>query len=56
MMKVSLWGLNEEVEINEKEITEYKTSCGDVYEQAYQLKDGRWVAFDEAICSWVMLG
>ena len=54
-MKVNLFGLNEEVEVNEAEIEEYKTD--DVYyEEAYQLEDGRWVAYDEAVCSWVMLG
>ena len=56
MTKVSLFGLNETVTINENEITSYETSCGDVYEEAYQLEDGRWIAYDNAICSWVMLG
>ena len=55
-MKVELFGLNEEIEINEEEITSFETSCGDIYEEAYQLDDGRWVAYDEAVCSWVMLG
>ena len=56
MMKVNLFGTEEIVEINENEIEEFETSCGDVYEEAYQLDDGRWVAYDEAVCSWVMLG
>ena len=56
MTEVSLFGLNETVTINENEITSYETSCGDIYEEAYQLDDGRWVAYDEAICSWVILG
>jgi hypothetical protein len=55
-MTVELFGTKEIVEINESEITSYETSCGDVYEKAYQLDDGRWVAFDEAIVDWVMLG
>ena len=56
MMTVELFGTEEIVEINENEITTYETSCGDVYEEACQLDDGRWVAYDEAICDWVMLG
>ena len=56
MTIVNLFGTEENVIINENEITTYETSCGDIYEEAYQLKDGRWVAYDNAICSWVMLG
>ena len=56
MTTITLFGTEEIVEINENEITTYETSCGDVYEEAYQLEDGRWVAYDEAICDWVMLG
>lgn len=55
MMQVELWGLNEVVEIDESLIEEYKTD--DVYcEEAYQLDDGRWIAYDDAISEWVMLG
>lgn len=54
-MIVSLFGLDMDVEINEENIVEYKTD--DLYyEQAYQLDDGRWIAFDEAVNAWVMLG
>ena len=56
MITVKLFGTEENVTINENEITSYETSCGDVYEEAYQLDDGRWIAHDEAVCSWVMLG
>ena len=56
MTTVNLFGTEENVIINENEITTYETSCGDIYEEAYQLKDGRWVAYDNAICSWVMIG
>ena len=43
-MNVNLFGLNEEVEVNEAEIEEYKTD--DVYyEEAYQLEDGRWMTY-----------
>ena len=56
MATITLFGLEEQVTINENEITTYETSCGEVYEEAYQLEDGRWIAYDEAICSWVMLG
>lgn len=54
-MTVNIFGLDMEVEINEDLITEYKTD--DLYyEQAYQLEDGRWIAYDEAVNAWVMLG
>ena len=56
MTEVSLFGTNETVIINENEITAYETSCGDIYEEAYYLEDGRWIGYDNAICSWVMLG
>lgn len=55
-MTVELFGLNEEVNIDKNYIVSYETSCGDIYEEAYRLEDGRWIAFDEAICSWVCLG
>lgn len=56
MMTVELFGLNEEVKVNENEITRFETTNGDVYEEAYQLEDGRWIGYDEAVCAWVMLG
>lgn len=56
MKKIELFGLGEVVEIEESRIESYETSCGDVYETAYQLDDGRWVAYDEAVNAWVMLG
>ena len=56
MMNVSLFGLNEEVEINEKDVKPVTLSNGDIYEESFELEDGRTVAYDEAICSWVMLG
>ncbi len=56
MTKIKIWMTGETVEINENELTGYETSCGETYENAYQLTDGRWVAYDEAVCAWVMLG
>ena len=56
MMNVSLFGLNEEFEINEKDVKPVTLSNGDIYEESFELEDGRIVAYDEAICSWVMLG
>ena len=55
-MKVNLFGLNEEVEINENEVKPVTLSNGDVFEESFVLEDGRTVAYDEAICAWVMLG
>ena len=55
-MKVNLFGLNEEVEINENEVKPVTLSNGDVFEESFDLEDGRTVAYDEAICAWVMLG
>ena len=52
---VKVWEQDLYVYINEDDITGYKTD--DLYyEQAYQLDDGRWIAFDEAVNAWVMLG
>jgi hypothetical protein len=51
MLKVELFGTNEEAEIDETKITVYEE-----YEEAYQLSDERWIAYDEAVCAWVMLG
>lgn len=51
-----MYGLNETHYINENEIVKYETSNGDIYEDAYQLDDGRWCAFDNGVNSWVMLG
>lgn len=52
---VKVWEQDLYVYINEHDITEYKTD--DLYyEQAYQLDDGRWIAYDEAVNAWVMLG
>ncbi len=52
---VKVWDQDFYVYINEDDITEYKTD--DLYyEQAYQLDDGRWIAYDEAVNAWVMLG
>lgn len=52
---VKVWEQDIYVYINEDDITEYKTD--DLYyEQAYQLDDGRWIAFDDAVNAWVMLG
>ena len=56
MITVKLFGTEENVTIDENEITSYETSCGDIYEEAYYLEDGRWIGYDNAICSWVMLG
>ena len=55
-MKVNLFGINEKVEINENYVKPVTLSNGDVYEESFQLEDGRMVAYDESICSWVMLG
>lgn len=55
MMTVDVFGFGN-IDIEEKEITEFTTSCGDVYTEAYRLPDGRWIAFEDAISSWVMLG
>ncbi len=57
-MKVELFGLNEEVEIDESKIIHHD-SMPDVdagYEDVYYFDDGRIIAYDEAICSWVSLG
>lgn len=52
---VAVYGMDLYVTLNNDDITEYKTD--DLYyEQAYQLDDGRWIAFDEAVNAWVMLG
>ena len=56
MTTIKLFGTEENVTINENEITAYETSCGDIYEEAYCLEDGRWIGYDNAICSWVVLG
>ena len=55
-MKVNLFGINEKVEINENYVKPVTLSNGDVYEESFELEDGRTVAYDESICSWVMLG
>lgn len=54
-MTVTLFMLNEDVEVNENEIVSIRVN-GDVYDEAYQLPDGRWIADDEAVAAWVMLG
>lgn len=54
-MKVYVNGFGS-FDIEEMEITEFTTSCGDVYTEAYRLSDGRWIGFEDAISSWVMLG
>lgn len=51
MLKVNLFGLNEEVEIDENNLESYEE-----YEETCLLEDGRRVAYDEAVCGWVMLG
>ena len=56
MMKVNLFGIDETVEINENELKPVTLSNGDIFEESFELQDGRTVAYDEAICSWVMLG
>ena len=55
-MKVELFGRGKEVEVNENNKMEYTTTTGDVYEEAYELEDGKVVAFDEAVAAYVMLG
>lgn len=55
-MEIRIFGTEEIFEIKESQIKSYETSSGDTYDQAYQLEDGRWIAFDEAVNSWVMLG
>ena len=53
MIRVDLFGLNETVEINQEEITEYKTD--DIYyDESYKLDNGVLVAYDEAVCSCVI--
>ena len=56
MTTVKLFGTEENVTIDENEITSYETSCGDIYEEAYYLEDGRWIGYDNVIFRWVMLG
>lgn len=60
MMTVEIYGLDLDVEIDENKIEEYDfTEYGQVvehYEESYVLDDGRWIAFDDAVNSWVMLG
>ena len=55
-MKVNLFGIEETVEINENEVKPVTLNNGDVFEESFLLEDGRTVAYDEAICAWVMLG
>lgn len=52
---IKVFGLDIFVTINDSRIQEYKTN--DLYyEEAYQLEDGRWIAYDNAVNAWVMLG
>lgn len=54
-MKVSILGMNKDVEIDEKEIRPYVTE--DVrYEESYTDKDNIIYGYDESICAWVQLG
>lgn len=54
-MKVSIWGMNKDVEIDEKEIRPYVTE--DVrYKESYTDKDNIIYGYDESICAWVQLG
>lgn len=55
-MEVNIYGLNETYYVDENKIVKYETGNGDIYEEAYQLDDGRWIAFDDGVNSWVMLG
>lgn len=54
-MRVDIFGTDENLEIKENEITEIEVN-GDIYEEAYMLEDGRWIAFDEGCNAWVMIG
>lgn len=42
--------------INANEIERFELSNGDVYDETYELPDGRRIAVDETIGQWVMLG
>lgn len=55
-MEVNIYGLNENYYVDENKIVKYETSNGDIYEEAYQLDDGRWIAFGDGVNSWVMIG
>lgn len=55
MKKVTLYGLNEEVEFSKSEVESFETSNGDVYEESVITTDNRRIGFDEAICEWVQL-
>lgn len=60
MMTVDIYGLDLEVEIDENKIEEYDlTDYGQVvehYDESYVMDDGRRIAFDDSVNSWVMLG
>ena len=52
---VDLWDLDMSVEVVADKVTEYSTD--DLfYKQSYELEDGRIIAYDHTIDSWVMLG
>lgn len=52
---VNIFGLDMTVDVIAKEVTEYISE--DVfYKQAFQLDDLRWIAYDNAVNAWVMLG
>lgn len=58
-MIVDIWGMDLQVEIEENKIEPYDLEDYDYiehYEESYVLDDGRRIAFDEGVNSWVMLG
>ena len=54
MEKVELLGTDIEVEFDESEVFEHKTSTGDIYKAAITT-DGRLIGWDDGANSWVQL-
>ena len=55
LIEVDVWAMeNEKIMIDETAIIS-GTIDGTEYEQIVETEDGRCIAFDEAICSWVQI-
>lgn len=55
MAKVTLFGLNVEVEFDENDVFTNEELTEQGYEECAVTTDGRLIAFDEAVCDWVQL-